>query len=70
MFYFFFELHYLITYSVIFLHFHFEKTQGYGGFFAYAGGGEFVEVAALVVAFDKVFRLDQSFIEQGLEAVV
>lgn len=51
-------------------HFAVQKAFGHGGFVFNAGGGEYVQVAALVFALAKVVGFYQAFADQGLQAVV
>lgn len=51
-------------------HFAVQEAFGHAGFFFDAGGGEDVQVAALVFALAEVFGFYQAFADQGLQAVV
>ena len=47
-----------------------EEGLGDAGFFFHSGGGEQVSILAFVLVFAEVAQLDQTFFDQGAQAVV
>lgn len=60
----------LVGKHFVFTFFLAQKPESKGSFFFYAGGSQFVGVAAFVVAAVEIFNLDQAFFDQCFEAVI